>query len=105
MTDADELAAVAARTFPLACPPAVAPEHIASFVDANLSSARFAEYLTDPRRAILTARHDGRIVGYAMLIRGDDRDVELSKLYLLPGYHGTGAAAALMHKVLATAAD
>lgn len=54
------------------------PEHIASFVDANLSSARFAEYLTDPRRAILTARHDGRIVGYAMLIRGDDRDVELS---------------------------
>ncbi|TBM77752.1 GNAT family N-acetyltransferase, partial [Mycolicibacterium smegmatis] len=46
MTDADELAAVAARTFPLACPPAVAPEHIASFVDANLSSARFAEYLT-----------------------------------------------------------
>ncbi|NKE12752.1 GNAT family N-acetyltransferase, partial [Mycobacterium tuberculosis] len=24
---ADELAAVAARTFPLACPPAVAPEH------------------------------------------------------------------------------
>lgn len=105
MTDADELAAVAALTFPLACPPAVAPEHIASFVDANLSSARFAEYLTDPRRAILTARHDGRIVGYAMLIRGDDRDVELSKLYLLPGYHGTGAAAALMHKVLATAAD
>lgn len=105
VTDADELAAVAARTFPLACPPAVAPEHIASFVDANLSSARFAEYLTDPRRAILTARHDGRIVGYAMLIRGDDRDVELSKLYLLPGYHGTGAAAALMHKVLATAAD
>lgn len=61
--------------------------------------------MTDPRRAILTARHDGRIVGYAMLIRGDDRDVELSKLYLLPGYHGTGAAAALMHKVLATAAD
>lgn len=61
--------------------------------------------VADSRRAILTARHDGRIVGYAMLIRGDDRDVELSKLYLLPGYHGTGAAAALMHKVLATAAD
>ncbi|BBX74120.1 GNAT family N-acetyltransferase [Mycobacterium shinjukuense] len=101
------MAAVAARTFPLACPPAVAPEHIASFVDANLSAARFAEYLTDPRRAILTAGHHGRIVGYAMLIRDvcDDADVELSKLYLLPDQHGTGAATALMDKALATAAE
>ena len=100
--DADELAAVAARTFPLACPPSMAAENIASFIDANLSATRFAEYLADPQRAILTAQRDGRIVGYAMLIRGvdDDTDVqraveirpaaELSKLYLLPDYHGAG---------------
>jgi GNAT superfamily N-acetyltransferase len=113
---ASELASVAARTFPLACPPSVAAEHVASFIEANLSATRFAEYLTDPRRAILTARHDGRIVGYAMLIRGvsDDSDVqraidirpaaELSKLYLLPDFHGKGASAALMDAALATAA-
>ena len=37
--DTAELADVAARTFPLACPPATAPENIASFIDTNLSAA------------------------------------------------------------------
>ena len=115
--DAHELAAVAARTFPLACPPSTTLENIASFIDTNLSATRFAEYLTDPQRAVLTAQQDGRIVGYAMLIHGvdDDTDVqravelrpaaELSKMYLLPRYHGTGAATALMELTLATAAE
>jgi ribosomal protein S18 acetylase RimI-like enzyme len=115
--DAHELAAIAARTFPLACPPSTALENIASFIDTNLSATRFAEYLTDPQRAILTAQQDGRIVGYAMLIRGvdDDTDVqraveirpaaELSKMYLLPDYHGGGVSTALMELTLATAAE
>jgi GNAT superfamily N-acetyltransferase len=115
--DAHELAAIAARTFPLACPPSMALENIASFIDTNLSATRFAEYLTDPERAILTAQQDGRIVGYAMLIRGvdDDTDVqraveirpaaELSKMYLLPDYHGGGVSTALMELTLATAAE
>jgi ribosomal protein S18 acetylase RimI-like enzyme len=115
--DAQELAAVAACTFPLACPPSTPAENIASFIDTNLSPARFAEYLSDPQRAILTARQDGRIIGYAMLIRGisEDADVqraveihpaaELSKLYLLPDYHGKGVSTALMDTTLATAAE
>lgn len=119
--DTDELAAIAARTFPLACPPSTPPENIASFIDANLSPARFAEYLTDPRRTVLTAQQDGRIVGYAMLISGvsDDLDIppdvqqaidirpaaELSKIYLLPEYHGVGVSTALMELTLATAAE
>jgi ribosomal protein S18 acetylase RimI-like enzyme len=115
--DAHELAALAARTFPLACPPSTTLENIASFIDTNLSATRFAEYLTDPQRAVLTAQQDGRIVGYAMLIHGvdDDTDVqravelrpaaELSKMYLLPRYHGTGASTALMELTLATAAE
>jgi ribosomal protein S18 acetylase RimI-like enzyme len=113
--DARELAAVAARTFPLACPPSTAAEDIASFIDANLSAARFAEYLADPQRAILTAGRGGRIVGYAMLIRGitDDPDVqravhvrpaaELSKMYVLPEHHGAGVSAALMEMSVAAA--
>ena len=40
--DIDELADVAARTFPLACPPATPAENIASFIDTNLSATRFA---------------------------------------------------------------
>ncbi|WP_041180883.1 GNAT family N-acetyltransferase [Mycobacterium canetti] len=113
--DADELAAVAARTFPLACPPSVANENITSFIDANLSAAHFARFLSDPRRAILIASHEGRIIGYAMLIRGvaDDTQVqravelrpaaELSKLYVLADFHGTGVSTELMDVALATA--
>jgi len=102
--DIDELAAIAALTFPLACPPSTASENIASFVDANLSAERFAEYLSDPRRTILTAQQDGRIIGYAMLIRGvADDTAELSKIYVLPDYHGAGVSKALMDLALATA--
>jgi ribosomal protein S18 acetylase RimI-like enzyme len=102
--DTEELAAVAAHTFPLACPPSVTPENIASFIAANLSATRFAEFLADPDRAIVTAKRHDRIVGYAMVVRGDS-GVELSKLYLLPDQHGTGAATALMDAALATAAQ
>lgn len=104
--DAPELAAVAALTFPLACPPSVTAENIAAFIEANLSAARFTEYLGDPDRAIVTARQDGRIVGYAMLVRsGSDETAELSKMYVLPERHSSGAAAALMERALAVAAD
>jgi ribosomal protein S18 acetylase RimI-like enzyme len=115
--DPHELAAVAARTFPLACPPSIAPENVAAFIATNLSVARFTAYLTDPRRAILTAQQDSQIVGYAMLVDGvdDDPDVaqavdirpaaELSKMYVLPDYHGGGWSATLMERAMATAAD
>jgi GNAT superfamily N-acetyltransferase len=106
--DLSELADVAGRTFPLACPPSVTPENIAEFIDENLSPTRFRDYLADPDRAVLAAREDGRIVGYVMLIRGvpDDDDVrqavtlrpavDLSKMYVLPDSHGAGVSAALM---------
>ncbi len=114
---ASELATVAAQTFSLACPPSTPAESIASFIEANLSAARFAEYLADPARAVHTAVRDGRIVGYAMLIRGvdDDPDVQravqlrpaaqLSKLYVLADYHGSGAATELMDAALSTVAE
>lgn len=80
----------------------MAPENIAAFVDANLTAAHFAAYLEDPRRAILTATQDDRIIGYAMLIRDDDT-AELSKIYVAPEHHGTGVASALMDLALTTA--
>jgi ribosomal protein S18 acetylase RimI-like enzyme len=113
--DSPELADVAARTFPLACPPSVTPENIAAFVDEHLSEDRFRDYLTDPQRVVLAAREGGRIVGYVMLIRGvpDDEDVqravpqgpavELSKMYVLPDSHGAGVSAALMSAALGRA--
>lgn len=115
--DLAEIADVAARTFPLACPPSVTPQNIIAFIDENLSQARFRDYLADPNRAVLAARDEGRIVGYVMLIRGvpDDDDVqqavtlrpavEVSKLYVLPDSHGAGISAALMTAALQHAGD
>ena len=41
--DLPELADVAARTFPLACPPSATPDNIAAFIDENLSQDRFRD--------------------------------------------------------------
>ncbi len=112
-----ELADVAATTFPLACPPSVTPENVAAFIDTNLTQSHFAAYLDDPDRLVLVARRDGRMIGYAMLVRGvpDDDDVqravtvrpavEISKMYVLPDNHGGGVSAALMAEALERAPD
>lgn len=103
--DAAELARVAAATFPLACPPSAAPADVGAFITENLSAERFAGYLADPQRRVFAARDDAAIIGYAMLVRGSDSAVELSKMYVLPGRHGTGASAALMSAALAWAVE
>lgn len=112
-----ELAAVAARTFPLACPPSASPQDIAEFIAEHLSSGRFSDYLNDADRTVLTAAEDGRIIGYTMLIRGAPTDadvkraitaypaVELSKMYVVPEAHGVGVSAALMSAALRSATE
>ncbi|MGI9124250.1 MAG: GNAT family N-acetyltransferase [Mycobacterium sp.] len=114
--DAAELAAVAAATFPLACPPSADPGDIAAFIATTLSQQNFTGYLADPGRTVLTARAGGRIIGYAMLVCGVGDDpavaravrqrpaVELSKMYVLADHHRSGAAAALMESGLGWAA-
>jgi ribosomal protein S18 acetylase RimI-like enzyme len=110
--DLTELADVAARTFPLACPPSAGADDVAAFITENLSTARFRDYLADPDRVVLAAREGPRISGYAMLIRGVVADadvqkavplrpaVELSKMYVLPDAHGAGVSAAIMTAAL-----
>ena len=106
--DAEAISDVAAATFPLACPPNATPEDIEVFIDDVLSLEAFGEYLSDPTRAVLKATKNGTIVGYAMVIDlpPDDPAVaalltvtpalEISKMYVLPGEHGTGVSTALM---------
>ena len=106
--DAALLARIAAATFPLACPPHTLAADIAAFIATNLSESRFTEYLGDPARALFISETDGVPGGYTMLIVGDptDADVaaavttrptaELSKVYVLPEFHGGGVASALI---------
>ncbi|PPF29602.1 MULTISPECIES: GNAT family N-acetyltransferase [unclassified Rathayibacter] len=110
--DAEALAELAAATFPLACPPHTTAEAKAEFVRTVLSVERFRDHLADPLRSLLVDDDSGALTGYAMLVRGEPADadvvaairlrptVELSKFYLLPGRHGSGAAAALMAATL-----
>jgi GNAT superfamily N-acetyltransferase len=93
----------------------VAADDIAACITATLSPQRFRAYLADPDRLVLAATESGRVIGYAMMVRGADDDVasyvesrlsvELSKMYLLPDHHGGGTAAALMAAGIAWAAE
>jgi ribosomal protein S18 acetylase RimI-like enzyme len=113
--DVEALAALAALTFPLACPPHTTDEAKAAFIAAHLSEASFARYLDDPARVIFVAEAEGALAGYTMLVTGEPTDadvaaavtlrptVELSKCYVHPGAHGAGVASALMAESLAEA--
>jgi diamine N-acetyltransferase len=104
-------------TFPLACPPHTTDAAKADFIAANLTEARFDEYLADPARELFLAEVDGVSAGYTMLIVGEPHDpdvvaalttrptAELSKCYVMPGHHGAGVASALMTRTLESARE
>lgn len=111
LTDLDDLVALAARTFPLACPPDLAQAEIDAFIAANLSREAFTRYLTDPQSRVLLS-DDGH--GYALVhhgVAGDEGppawasvcSAYLSKLYVDASVHGSGVAAALMDAVVTAA--
>ncbi|MBD8000474.1 GNAT family N-acetyltransferase [Oerskovia gallyi] len=114
--DADRLAALAAVTFPLACPPGSDPAAVAEHIRTQLSPEKFVAWTASAEHALLVAEGPdgaaGDLVGYALLVRGvpDDADivavvgdeptVELSKIYVHPASQGTGVASDLMRAVL-----
>ena len=125
-SDAPALAELAARTFPLACPPGTKPEDIAEFLATVLSSGGFGTFLADPTHTILLAetsdapappaeRGEVMPIAYAMLVAEEIEDPEvaavvtaetpltLSKFYALPAQHGGGVARVLMDEVVAHA--
>lgn len=111
-TDAAGLAELAEVTFPLACPPGSAPEAIAEYIATHLTAGRFSDYLTDPGRILTVAEDDAGLCGYTMLLLAETADenvatalsihptIELSKVYVLSGAHGTGVAAPLLQATL-----
>ncbi len=115
--DAGALAALAAVTFPLACPPSASPDDIAAHLANTLSERHFQDYLADPDTSILVIDGGGGLRGYSLLVNrpAEDPDVvsalgivpsvELSKCYVHPEHHGLGAAAELMHASLQAAAE
>lgn len=122
--DAPALAALAAVTFPLACPPQMPREAIAQFVAANLSEERFTQYLADPARySVIVARtEDDRLAGYTLseLPRTPEEGpgapdvaamiphrpvVYLSKLYVRPDLIGSALAWGLLERTFAVTTE
>jgi ribosomal protein S18 acetylase RimI-like enzyme len=113
--DAGRLAALAAVTFPLACPPSASAEDIAVHLANTLSEGHFQGYLADPDVTVLVIDAEGTLRGYSLLVNRPAQDpdvasaltlapsVELSKCYVHPEHHGLGAAAELMQASLQAA--
>jgi ribosomal protein S18 acetylase RimI-like enzyme len=99
--DAGKLAAVAARTFPLACPPAATPENIAAFIDTHLTNCILIRGIPEPEGRRHQPPDDDADVQRAVTTHPS---VELSKMYVLPDNHGAGVSAALMQAALVHAA-
>ncbi|MDF0528482.1 GNAT family N-acetyltransferase [Tsukamurella sp. 8F] len=102
----EALAALAARTFPLACPPELSAEAVGAFIADNLSPAAFAAHLADPGAHVYVAGAAAAPVGYGLVLHGvhgdapgswvRQRTAYVSKLYVDPGEHGGGIARDLM---------
>ncbi len=117
--EAAALAALAAETFPLACPDDTPAGDIAAFIATHLSPERFTEYLSDGERyLVLVAELAGELVGYTLSVLPRTADeppyaadvaaavplrpvAELSKIYVRGSVHGSGVSQALMDATLA----
>ncbi|MDP9800331.1 tRNA (guanine37-N1)-methyltransferase [Arcanobacterium wilhelmae] len=121
-----QFAALAAETFPDACPSYLSDEAIAEFIDGNLSEAAFAQLAADPQAWLLALWAGEELIGYSLVLQpvadavvhedegapvdfvaqGGERHggmAYLSKFYLTRSWRGSGAAAALMDATLASA--
>lgn len=116
--DVPALAALAARTFPLACPPELDRAAVDAFIGENLTESSFHDYLEDPEHTVLVGcDRDHQVRAYALLVRGTAMDEDcaemivgrptlgVSKFYLDPDLHGTGDAAELLEAIVDRSRD
>jgi ribosomal protein S18 acetylase RimI-like enzyme len=104
--DAQALAALAASTFALACPPGMDPAAIDRHLRERLSPDAFAIALADPQQHLFVAQPPGAgVAGYVRLVADgpgapEPGLLELRQIYVLGRYHGTGMAGELMAKAV-----
>ncbi len=110
--ESDAVAALAAATFPDACPASMPEVAIRAYIDAHLSPARIAEHLMGDQAEVIVGERAGELVGYVLLFRGDagrpptgsgvtvSPTALLSKCYVRAGVRGGGVAAQLLDAAL-----
>lgn len=108
-TDIHELVPLAARTFPLACPPEMDQTAIEDFIRDELNDEVFAEWVADEDVYVLVATDGAMLVGYTVCINDqlpenadlevmlpDEGSVMMSKFYVHPEFHGAGVSKNMM---------
>ncbi|WP_022869376.1 GNAT family N-acetyltransferase [Yaniella halotolerans] len=108
-TDVHELVPLAARTFPLACPPEMDSTAIDTFVRDELNAEIFAEWIASDKVYVLVATDGAMLVGYTVCINDelpteadihrdlpDEGAVMMSKFYVHPEFHGAGVSKNMM---------
>lgn len=106
--DADDLGAIAAQTFALACPANTPQVELQKYIDENLRPANFDALLANPACDIDVAEDDGKVIGFSLVsraaetlgIQAADGIPELTRCYVLPAYHGTGLSQRLLMTAL-----
>ncbi|MDC4232952.1 tRNA (guanosine(37)-N1)-methyltransferase TrmD [Actinomyces sp. B33] len=113
--EAPRIAALARRTFPLACPDSLPAEAIEDFCRTELSDESFDQMLADPAaHRILVAQVDADLVGYTLTVLSGPRGLPdglvggriapgaayLSKCYVDEAWHGSGIAGALLEEAV-----
>lgn len=106
VSDAAQLAELAARTFVETYGADNSPENLKAHVVASYGAAQQAEELADPDVRTLLAYQNDELIGFAQ-VRSKavpacvvvEKPVELLRFYLARSAHGTGVAQSLMLKV------
>lgn len=112
-SDSPELVPLAARTFPLACPPEMDQAAIHGFIRSELSEDVFCRWIADDETYVLVATDGAMLVGYSVCVQCEtptdaqlDHElpaattVMLSKFYVDPDFHGAGVSQKMMSHLL-----
>lgn len=113
--DSEILAELGRDSFVAAFGDLYRPEDLASFLQSERTTARYAEQIADPGVRVYLIEDEGRAVAYALIKMGKgfderpapkpERPVLLSQLYCRGGYPGRGLGAQLLDRISADARD
>ena len=106
------LADLGALTFAEAFAAENTPENMSAYLAQAFTPARLAAELADPLATFLLALVEGEAAGYAKLYQGEsprcvsgESPVELSRIYVLQRWLGSGVGRALMQRCVDEARD
>lgn len=94
---------IAQSTFPLACPPESKISELERYRTENLSYNNFKEIINEASNKLWVAVIDSKTVGFCLVKISSNTKAELSKLYVVPEYHGRGAASMLANAAISFA--